>query len=63
MESVEEIALGAITVELTSEVIKEFDEYFKKLLPPTLKSSHRLHKPAGTSYQINTRNPWFKDYW
>lgn len=68
VEDVEEIALGAITVELQSETVVEFDQYFKRLRlipPPTRTSSHKpnLHTPITTSYTINSRNIWFKEYW
>ena len=58
VESVEELALGAITVELQSETIKEFDNYFKRLVPPQMKLSSKLHKPVTSNHIINTRNPW-----
>lgn len=64
VENVEEIALGAITVELQSETIAEFDVYFKKLsLKATKDSVHKVHQPITSDKNENTRNPWFKEYW
>lgn len=66
VEEVEEIALGAITVELQSETVNDFDEYFKRLrlAPPSpIKSSHKLATPITYNFIINKRNIWFREYW
>ncbi|CAI9729621.1 metabotropic glutamate receptor 3-like [Octopus vulgaris] len=42
----EKVAEGALTIELTSTVIPQFDDYFQRLDP-----------------YLNTRNPWFTEYW
>ena len=72
VENVEAVALGAITVELQSEPITEFDEYFRRrrYVSPNYPlgrwhvtgQRQRVPTQAELTEQAE-RNPWFKEYW
>lgn len=72
VENVEAVALGAITVELQSEPIKEFDEYFRqrRYISPAYPlgrlhvSGQRQRSPTMAELiEQSDRNPWFNEYW
>jgi len=49
-------AEGALTIELQTTPLPEFDVYFRQLRPAT-------NERNPWSLQVNERNPWFNEYW
>ncbi|CAF2399975.1 unnamed protein product [Rotaria sp. Silwood2] len=59
----DEIAVGALTLELVSIQPENFDRYFNSLKPDL--PDERIHKNTNNknSKIISSRNPWFNEFW
>jgi hypothetical protein len=59
----DEIAVGALTLELVSNQPKNFDRYFNALKPDRLVEADTTTVEIQTSPSTSARNPWFNQFW
>jgi hypothetical protein len=59
----DEIAIGALTLELVSIQPAGFDEYFNALKPDLPNENHSEDSNPKNSKFLLSRNPWFNEFW
>lgn len=59
----DEIALGALTIELISIQPAGFDRYFNALKPDLPHGNLPKNSPKKNSKILPSRNPWFNEFW
>ena len=59
----DEIAVGALTLELVSIQPKHFDRYFNALKPDRLDETVPANVELKTPPSTSARNPWFNQFW
>ena len=59
----DEIAVGALTLELVSIQPSGFDQYFNALRPDLPKEITPLTGDSETFKPVSSRNPWFNEFW
>ena len=59
----DEIAIGALTIELISIQPAGFDRYFNALKPDLPHGNVRKNSQTKNSNKLLSRNPWFNEFW
>ena len=59
----DEIAVGALTLELVSIQPKNFDRYFNALKPDRIVEAVPTNVEIQTPSTTSARNPWFNQFW